>query len=65
MGLLEGVVDKVIKRIFREAVTGGWRKVPNEEISNWNPSPNMNMLLMSKKIRQAEHVAHLGIEKYI
>jgi hypothetical protein len=32
MGLLEGVVDKLMKRIFRKAVTGGWRRLPYVEI---------------------------------
>jgi hypothetical protein len=50
VGLPDGVVDRVMKRIFREAVAGGWRKLPDEEM---NTSPNINMLLMSKKIGRA------------
>jgi len=32
MGLSEGVVDKLMKRIFQKAVTGGWRRLPYVEI---------------------------------
>lgn len=32
MGLSEGVLDKLMKRIFRKTVTGGWRRLPYVEI---------------------------------
>jgi len=32
MGLSEGVVDRLMKRRFRKAMTGGWRRLPYVEI---------------------------------
>lgn len=32
MGLPEGVVDKVMKRIVLKAVTGGWRRLPYDTL---------------------------------
>jgi hypothetical protein len=32
MGLSEGVVDRLMKRILRKAVTGSWRRLPCVEI---------------------------------
>jgi hypothetical protein len=38
VGLPKGVVDKVMKRMFLKAMTGGWRRLPYEEIQNWYTS---------------------------
>jgi hypothetical protein len=37
-------VNRVLRRIFgpnREEVTGGWRRLHNEELHNWNDSTNI------------------------
>jgi hypothetical protein len=39
--------NRVLRRIFgskREEVTGGWRKLHNEEIHNLLSSPNIRMI---------------------
>jgi hypothetical protein len=45
--------NRVLRRIFgpkRDEVTGGWRKLHNEEIHNCTP-PNIIKLLMSRRMR--------------
>jgi hypothetical protein len=35
--------NRVLRRIFgskRDEVTGGWRKMHNEELHNWNSTPS-------------------------
>jgi hypothetical protein len=57
-------------RIFgpkRDEVTGGWRKLHNEELHNLYSSPSIIRMIMSRRMRWAGHVAcmerrgiHLG-----
>jgi hypothetical protein len=51
--------NRVLRRIFgpeRDEVTGGWRKLCNEEYHNLCCSPNTIMVIRSRRIRWAEHV---------
>jgi hypothetical protein len=41
-------------------VTGGWRKLHNEELNNLYPSPNIIRMTKSRRIRWVGHVAHMG-----
>jgi hypothetical protein len=53
----------MLRRIFgpkRDEVTGGWRKLHNEELRNWYSSPSIIRLIKSRKMRWAEHVGRLG-----
>jgi hypothetical protein len=53
----------VLKRIFgpkRNEFTGGWRKLHNEELSDWNCSPNKIRIIKSRRMRWAGHVARMG-----
>jgi hypothetical protein len=53
----------VLRRIFgpkRDEVTGGWRKLHNEELHNLYSSPNIIRMIKSKRMRLAGHVAHIG-----
>jgi hypothetical protein len=40
-------------------VTGGWRKLHNEELHDLYSSPNI-IRMMSRKMRWAGHVARMG-----
>jgi hypothetical protein len=40
-------------------VTGGWRKLHNEELHSLYPSPNI-IRIKSKGMRWLVHVAHMG-----
>jgi hypothetical protein len=49
-------------RIFgpkRDKVTGGWRRLHNEELHNLYSSPNI-IRVIKFRMRWTEHVAHMG-----
>jgi hypothetical protein len=53
----------VLRRIFgpkKEEVTGGWRKLHNEEIHNLYSSPSIIRMIKSRRIRWAGRVARMG-----
>jgi hypothetical protein len=55
--------DRVLRRIFgpeRDEVTGGWRKVHNEELHNLYSPPNIIRMGKSRRMRWAGHVACYG-----
>jgi hypothetical protein len=55
--------NRVLRRIFgpkRDEVTGGWRKLHNEELRNWCCSPSIIRMIKSRRIRWAGHVARMG-----
>jgi hypothetical protein len=57
------IVNRVLRRIFgpkRDEVTGGWRKLHNEELHNLYSSSNIIRMIKSKRIRWAEQVARMG-----
>jgi hypothetical protein len=41
-------------------VTGGWRKLHNEELHNVNSSPSIIRMIKSRMMRWAGHVARMG-----
>jgi hypothetical protein len=41
-------------------MTGGWRKLHNEELHNFYSSPSIIRMLKSRRMRWAGHVARLG-----
>jgi hypothetical protein len=47
----------------RDAVTGEWRKLRNEELHNLFLSPNIIRQIKSRRMRWAGHVARMGEEK--
>jgi hypothetical protein len=55
--------DRVLRRIFgpkRDEVTGGWRKLFNEELHNLYSSRSIIRMIKSRKIIWAGHVARMG-----
>jgi hypothetical protein len=52
----------VLRRIFgpkRYEVSGGWRKLHNEELHNLYSSPSMIRMIKSRRMRWAVHVARI------
>jgi hypothetical protein len=50
-------------RIFgpkRDEVTGGWRKLHNEELRDLHSSPSIIRMIKSRRMRWAGHVARMG-----
>jgi hypothetical protein len=55
--------NRVLRRIFgpkRDEVTGGWRKLYNEELHNLYSSPSIITMIKSRRMRWAGHVARIG-----
>jgi hypothetical protein len=54
---------RVLRRIFgpkRDRVTGGWRKLYNEELHNLYSSASIIRIIKSRRMRWAGHVARMG-----
>jgi hypothetical protein len=54
---------RVLRRIFgpkRDEVTGGWRKLHNEELHNLYSSPSIIRMIKSRRMRWAGYVARMG-----
>jgi hypothetical protein len=55
--------NRVLRRIFgpkRDGVTGGWRKLHNEELHNLYSSPSIIRIINSRRMRWAGQVARMG-----
>jgi hypothetical protein len=55
--------NKVLRKIFgpkRDEVTGGWRKLYNEELCDLYSLPSTIRILKSRRMRWAGHVARMG-----
>jgi hypothetical protein len=55
--------NRVLRRIFgpkRDEVTGELRKLHNEELRILHSSQNIIMQIKSRRMRWAEHMAHMG-----
>jgi hypothetical protein len=55
--------NRVLRRIFgpkKGEVTGGWRKLHNEELHNLYSSPSIIRMIKSRGMRWVGHVARMG-----
>ena len=58
--------NMVLRRIFgpgRYEVTGEWRRMHKEELNDLYSSPNIVLVIKSRRLRWAAHVALMGEEK--
>jgi hypothetical protein len=58
--------NRVSRGIFgpkRDEVTGGWRKLHNEELHNLYSSPSTIRIIKSRRMRWAGHVERFGEKK--
>jgi hypothetical protein len=63
---LRAFENKVLRRISgpkRNEVTGGWRKLHNEELRDLYSSPNIMRIIKSRRMRWAGHVSRMGGKK--
>ena len=55
--------NRVLRRVFgpkRDEVTGEWKKIHNEELSDLYSLPNIVRVVKSRRMRWARHVARMG-----
>jgi len=55
--------NRVLRRVFgskRDEVTGEWRKLHNEELSDRYSLPSIVRVVKSRRMRWTGHVARLG-----
>jgi hypothetical protein len=60
--------NRVLSRIFgpkRDGVTGGWRKLYNEELHNLYSSPSIIRIIKSKRMRWVDEKNHWNIEIFM
>jgi hypothetical protein len=60
--------NRVLRRIFgpkTDGVTGGWRKLHNEELHNLYSSPSIIRSIKSRRMRWARHVARMGEKRNV
>ena len=58
--------NMVLRRIFgprRDEVTGEWRRLHDEELNELCSSPNFVLVIKSRRVRWAGHVARMGEER--
>jgi len=58
--------NMVLRRIFgprRDEVTGDWKSLHNEELNYLYSTPNIVLVIKSRRMRWAGHVAHMGEER--
>jgi hypothetical protein len=55
--------NRVLRRIFgpkRDEVTGGWRKLHNEELHDLYSSPSIIRIIKARRMRRAGHIVRMG-----
>jgi hypothetical protein len=60
--------NRMLRRIFgpkRDEVTGGWRKLHNEELHNLYSLPNIIIMIKQRRMRWAGHVARRGEKRNV
>jgi hypothetical protein len=59
--VFENIVPRKTFRTKKDGVTGGWRKLHNEELRNLYSSPSIMRIIKSRMMRWVGHVARMGV----
>jgi hypothetical protein len=65
---LRVIENRVLRRIFgpkRDRMTGGWRKLHDEELHNLYSWPSIMRIIKSRRMRWAGHVARMGEKRNV
>jgi hypothetical protein len=54
-----------IRELKRDEMTGGWRKLHNEELHNLYSSPSIIRIIKSRRMRWAGHVTRMGEKRNV
>jgi hypothetical protein len=65
LNVFENKVLRIIFGLKTDEVTGGWRKLYNEELHNLYSSASTVIIIKSRRMRWAWHVANEGEEECI
>jgi hypothetical protein len=60
--------NRVLRRMYgptRDEAMGEWRKLHNEELNNLYSSPNIVLVIKSRRLRWGGHVARMGEGKSV
>jgi hypothetical protein len=60
--------NRVLRRILglkRDEVTGGWRKLHNEELHDLYSLPSITGIITSRRMRWVGHVAQMGEKRKV
>jgi hypothetical protein len=60
--------NRMLRKLFggkTDGVTGGWRKLHNEELHNLYSSPSIIRITQSRRMRWAGHVARMGEKRNV
>jgi hypothetical protein len=63
--VFENRVSRRISEPRRCEMTGGWRKLHNEELCNLYSSPSLIRIIMCRRIRLVGHVARIALKRYL
>jgi hypothetical protein len=47
----------------RDKVTGGWRKLHNEELHDWYCLPSIIRIIKSRRMRWVGHIERMGLKR--
>jgi len=65
-GKMRVIENMVLRRIFgprRNEVTREWRRLHNEELNDLYSSPNIVLVIKSRRMKWAGHVARMGEDR--
>jgi hypothetical protein len=57
--------NRVLRRIFGPRAVGEWRKLHNGELHNLYSSPSIIIIIKSRRMRWAGHVARMGEKRNV